>query len=85
MITLRLTRWSRSSRGVPQRRPACRAGAGWAEVMSLDRLRSGPVRHLVEQSLGWSDSRVDLYRHSNSLDRQLRLQAISRLYHANGF
>lgn len=82
MITLRLSRWPRRSRGVPLGRAICRAR--WAEVRNRSRLRKGPSRHLVEQGLGWSDSRVDLHRHSNSLDCKLRLRDISRRYHVNG-
>lgn len=65
MITLRLSRWPKRSRRVPRGMPVCRPR--WAEVIVWSRLPSGPVSHLVEQGLGWSDSRVDFYRHSNSL------------------
>lgn len=81
MITLRLTRWPRCSRAVPQGGSVCRTG--WTDVITRNRLCSGPVRHLVEQGLGWGDSRVDFYRHSNSEDGELRLHAISRVYHVN--
>lgn len=83
MITLRLRRWPRRSRRVPQGRRICRAG--WAEVVIWSRLRSGPVRHLVEQGLGWSYSRIDFYRHSNNLDCKFRLWAISRFRHVDGY
>ena len=79
MITLRLSRWPRRSGRVPGGRPIVRAR--WAEVMIWSRLRSGPVRHLVQQGLRWSDSRVNFHRHSNNLDCKFRLRAISRIYH----
>ena len=82
MITLRLSRWPRRSRGVPLGRAMGRAR--WAEVEIRSMLRRGPSRHLVEQGLGWSDSRVDFHRHSNSLDCKFRLRAISRIYYVNG-
>lgn len=72
MVTLCLRRWPRRSRRVPRGRPIC--GARWAKVIIWSRLRNGPARHLVKQALGWSDSRVDFYRHSNSLDCKFRLR-----------
>ncbi len=82
MITLRLSRWPRRSRRVPGGRPIYRARG--AEVMIWSRLGSRSVRHLVKQGLGWSDSRVDFYRHSNRLNRKFRLGAISQVYHVIG-